>query len=179
MWSVLSIMFYAIHKVYVYSMDPFGFRWLKRYIYIYVCVCVWACCISLSSSSNRKSEVSAFTVVLLTYYSVAVPEVVVPSYSVSCFISIPRKLGFVSIAIPCENDWIGFTAHYTILSPPLRRVAEKHSRYNMLCQVHAVECVWKMKLILTTIFYAIDGVVCYHLINFSPDDRDYSCASAY
>ena len=56
MWSVLSIMFYAIHKVYVYSMDPFGFRWLKRYIYIYMCV--WACCISLSSSSNRKYQPS-------------------------------------------------------------------------------------------------------------------------
>ena len=58
-----------------------------------------------------------------------------------------------------------FVALHTTSSSSLRRRIWRYWTWNA-CQVHSVECVSKIKLILSMIFHAIYGAVCIQLIYF-------------
>ena len=65
---------------------------------------------------------------------------------------------------------------------PLSSLCRRIWRYwysKMLCQVHSVECVSKIKSIPSVSFHAILGAVCIQLTHLSYDDCENTCTLSY
>ena len=87
-------------------------------------------------------------------------ECITTSYFVSCFIHIVGKLGFVSFIVQssmCANDWYIMQVVFvgTQIITIIMRNYLKALSFLDTCQVYSVECVFKIKSILSVIFYAI------------------------
>ena len=105
---------------------------------------------------------------------------VVRSYSVTCFISLWLSQENWAFVCSAAAQFIMFTnvlrsfslvgplRHFiiTIVKTTLKALNKEYA-----CHLYFVECVSKVKSILTLILYKMYGVVCCQLTHFSCDDR--------
>ena len=105
----------------------------------------------------------------------------VTSYSVNYCICVPGEPGIVFIIIVqfmmSANIRIRFGLQIVLVylcSTPSHHhhCANLFEGIELACQIYFVECVSKIKHILSVIHYSICGVVCFQLTHFSCDDSE-------
>ena len=125
-----------------------------------------------------KSEVSTFPIFFI-FFRCCVPEMFVTSYSVTYCIYIPGKPGLVFISIVqfmmSANSRIRFGLQIAfvclyITPPHCANFIGRHWPYKMPADIWFVECVSKIKHILSVIHYTIYGAVCFQFTHFLCDD---------
>ena len=132
---------------------------------------------------NIKSEVSTFPIVII-FFRGCVPEMFVTSYSVTYCIYVPGKPG-ICFHYYCavydewkysDTFWLAdgtrLFVQYTISLSSLCKLIWRHWIYEIACQIYFVECVSKIKPILSVIHYTIYGAVCFQFTYFCCDDRE-------
>ena len=119
-----------------------------------------------------KSEVSTFPIVIIFFHGY-VPEMFLTSYSVTYCIYIPGKPGiclhyYCAVYDECKYSdtfWLAvrtrLLVQYTISLSSLCKFIWGHWSYKMLVRYILVECVIKIKHILSVIHYTICGAVQY------------------
>ena len=170
MLLVLSITFYFHYNIWgvCVQLAQFISRWLKGYIYIaHVIIII-------------KSEVSTFPIVII-FIRGCVPEMFVTSYSVTHYIYVPGKTGICFIIIvqfmKSANIRIRFGLQIVLVSlystpshhHHCANLSEGIELIKCLSDIF-VECVSKIKHILSVIHYTICGAVCFQFTHFSCDD---------
>ena len=128
-----------------------------------------------------KLEVSAFPIVIF-FFPGCVPEIFVTSYSVTYCICVPGEPGICfhyhcAVYDECKYSdmfWLADRTHllvqYTISISSLCKLIWRHWSYKMLVRYIFVECVSKIKHILSVIHYTICGAVCFQFTLSSGDD---------
>ena len=169
MLLVLSIAFYFHYNIWGFmcSTGPFQYRWLKRYIYsscyyhnqigsiqlfhcyhIFPWLCAWDVCyiIFCHLLPIHSGKTGLLFSLLLR--------------SLCCV----HLIGYVQV---CRSYSFVCTAHHLIIiivQTYLKILNLKHA-----CQIYLVECVSKIKHILSVIHYAICGAVCFQFTHFPCD----------
>ena len=170
MLQVLSIIFYIHYNIWgcMCSTGPFQYRWLKGYIYsscyyyhqigsihlshcyhIFPWLCAWdACYIIFSHLLHIRSGKtgSLFSLLLFSLWWVQIFGYVLASRSYSFVCTIHHLIIIiVETYLNALNLWNA-------------------------CQLYFVECVSKIKHILSVIHYTICGTVCFQITHFPCDD---------
>ena len=127
-----------------------------------------------------KSEISTFPIVII-FFRVCVPEMFVASYTVTYCIYVPGKPGicfhyYCAVYDECKYldtfllaDRTRLFLQYTISLSSLCKLIWRHWTTNAY-QIYFVECVSKIKHILSVIHHTICGAVCFQLTHFPCDD---------
>ena len=142
-------------------------RWSRRYI---------------NNSSYYHQIGSIYSPHCCHIFRGCVPDVVVPSYA-GRFTQIPGKLGFVfhySAVLSCARiiEYIDPTVVFVCLHVTLHVLHYHHyaglsdgvEPLKCMSGAFCLECVFKIKSVLSFIFYAKCGTVCIQLTNFSYDN---------
>ena len=131
-----------------------------------------------------KSEVPTFPIVII-FFRGCVPEMFVTSYSVTYCIYVPGKPGicfrrYCAVYDECkysDSFWLADrirlfvqSVHHLIII--IVQTYLKALNIQNTCQIYFVECVSKIKHILSLIHYTICGAVCFQFTHFSCDDWD-------
>ena len=130
-----------------------------------------------------KSGVSIFPIVII-FFRGCVPEMFVSSYSVNYCIYVPGKPGicfhhYCAVYDECKYSdtfWLAdrtrLFVQYTISLSSLCKLIWRHWTYKIPVRYIFVECVSKIKHILSVIHYIICGAVCFQFTHFCCDDWD-------
>ena len=141
-------------------------------------ICVWI----NGWVNNREAGIlrryRAHYDIIVMFCRGCVPEMFVTSYSVTYCIYVPGKPGicfhyYCAVYDDCKYSDTFWLADRTRLfvqnTISLCKLIWRHWTYNA-CQIYFVECVSKIKHILSVIHYTICGTVCFQFTNFPCDD---------
>ena len=134
-----------------------------------------------------KSEVPTFPIVII-FFRGCVPDMFVPSYSVTyCKYIIPGKPGIFLSLLLCSLWWVQIVG-YILAWRSYPFVCTLHHLITIIVQIYLktlnlynashiyfVECVSKIKHILSVIHYTVCGTVCWQFTHFPCDD----CVNIY
>ena len=160
---VLSIIFYFHYNIWgcMCSTDPFQYRWLKGYIY---------------SICYHHHQIGSIHLSHCHHiFRGCVPEVFVTTYSITYCTYVPGKPGIcfhyycavydrvqiVGYVLACRSYSFVCTVHHLIVII-VQTYLETLNLKNA-CQIYFVECVSKIKHILSVIHYTICGAVYFSL----------------
>ena len=160
LWSVLvlSITCYFHYNIWGCrcSTGPFQYRWLKGYIYSSCYYHHQIGSIHLSHCYHIFPWLCAWDV----------------CYIIFCHLLHirSRKNGNLFSLLFWLADRIRLFVQYTISLSSLCKLIWRHWTYKMPVKIYFVECVIKIKHILSVIHYTICGVVCFQFTHFPCDD---------